>query len=71
MLWTNAWVLISEIQNLKYRGTDWEQEFLRDLERQRPAVLSPRQSRALESIYAKAAGGGCYERRYISGSVRQ
>jgi len=58
----DALTLIDEIRKQNFKGNDWEQGFMQDIEL-RGFGLIIKQRKALEGIYEKAVGGGIYERR--------
>ena len=57
MTYKDAKILIQEARNLGYRGTDWEQSFLRRLEAMQPVFLLPADSATVEEFYRRATGG--------------
>lgn len=60
----DAKILAAEIFRLGYKPNDWEALFLASIERlsMKPTTM---QSKKLEEIYRKAAGGGCYVRKQL------
>jgi hypothetical protein len=55
----DALVLIREIKKLGYKPNDWEKQFLGNALGHKK--ISNKQGKILETIYAKAAGGGVYQ----------
>ncbi len=62
MLLQDAMILISEIEKAGYKYTTFEIPFIETL-KSRKVQLSPKQSKWLQQIYEKAAGGGTYVRK--------
>ena len=65
MFWHEAKALIDEARALKYKGNEWERNFIARLERTQPAELWPGDAQNLNNYYRKAAGGGVYVRKYF------
>lgn len=62
MLHAEAMILIAEIDKLGYKYDSFEAQFIESLG-QRKTQLSPKQSKWLQQIYAKAVGGGIFAKR--------
>jgi len=67
MFWKDANVLITEARKLGYRGTDWEQSFIAQLELLQPATLTDAQAKSVTEFYRRAAGGRQIQRRQFIG----
>lgn len=63
MLYNEAITLITYIRAQDYTPTDWETNFMQSIELEAREVITYKQMLALQRIYAKATGGGKYERR--------
>ena len=72
MLTREAIILIEQVKNLGYRPNPWETNFILSIinmaKRNSNLALTYNQSKAVNTIYAKATGGGRFQKReYIGG----
>ena len=58
---SDALTIIGEIKQLGYKPNDWERGILGNILGHKE--ISNRQGQILQEIYARAAGGGIYQRR--------
>jgi hypothetical protein len=72
MLTREAIILIEQVKNLGYKPNSWETNFILSIinmaKRNSNLALTYNQSKAVNTIYSKAAGGGRFQKReYIGG----
>lgn len=65
MTFKEAETLITEAHKLGYRGTDWEQGFITQLETRHPYILTNAESQSVIEFYRRAANGGKREKHQI------
>ena len=64
MLHKDALILLDSIRNHSYKPNAWESQFINSILAMKPgALLTYKQTRALETIYAKATGGSQFQKR--------
>jgi hypothetical protein len=69
MIWRDAVIVIEAVLNSNIKLNETEKKFINDIQVNKQS-LTPAQSRWLNSIYAKAYGGGIFVKKEVIGKCK-